>query len=66
MTTSMVALKNGHILQQFHQTMMKLRDLAGNAEKKKIGEAQRYGWERRRRRRMMNLRDIAGNVEEEW
>ena len=46
--------------------MVNLRDIAGR--QKKIGELQRYSWERRRRsrrRRMVNLRDIAGEAEEE-
>ena len=34
-------------------------------KKKKDREPQRYGWERRERRRMVNSRDIAGNTEEE-
>ena len=32
----------------------------GNQKKKKNGEAQRYSWEIRRRRRMVSPRDIAG------
>ena len=35
-------------------------------KKKKNGEAQRYSWELRRRRRIVNPRDIAGNAEEKW
>ena len=45
--------------------MVKPRDIAGMWKKKKNGEAQRYSWERGRRRRMVKPRDIAGNEEEE-
>ena len=34
-------------------------------EKKKNGELQRYGWDRRTRRRMVNPIEKAGHVEEE-
>ena len=46
--------------------MVNPKDIAGNEEKKKNGELQRFSWgTRRRRRRMVNPIDIAAERDEE-